>query len=62
MPIPMYILHAFDEENNDIEGGFSDSEITLVDFDVFEIEKTIRKKNGNTYRICTIHGYLSGSI
>lgn len=50
MPIPMYILHAFDEENNVIQGGFYDSELSLVDFDKFVIEKTLRQKNG-TYLV-----------
>jgi hypothetical protein len=44
MPVPMYILKSYDEENDTIEGGFYDSELTLIDFNEFVIERTMKER------------------
>ena len=43
MPIPLYYLKSL-EELDDIEGGFYANELTLVNFDVFDIDRVLKRR------------------
>lgn len=43
MPIPLFYLKSL-EELDDIKGGFYANELTLVNFDVFDIDRVLKKR------------------
>ena len=43
MPVPMYYLKSL-EKLDEIEGGFYANELSLIDEDLFKIEKVLKRR------------------